>query len=449
VTTYFRGFEEGDGISDFTEVPLVSTNTAPAWSIVNTNEVHATSASAHSESLVWNDIDGDANRADFEILCQVYVDSSSTTHRFLAGRVSTSGASRTGYSCRVRTTSIDIYHSTGSTFTSVSGATISITSGTWCWVRFRVNGTTCRARIWVDGDSEPGTWNVDSADSTYSTAGHVGLLKGNNTTTQKWRKLGVGTNGDTAPASGGGGNVSVALTGQSATASAGTLAPSASRALAGQAAAASAGTVTQGALTALAGQSATTSAGTLTPSASVPLSGQAATVSAGTVTYTADGAITVALTGSLVTASAGTLTLGIVVPLSGQSVAANAGTVTYTADGAITVALTGSVVTASAGTLAPVRTVATTGSVVTASAGTLVSARTVAATGSAVTASAGTIVYDTAGDVNVALSGQAVTVFAGTLTAVGAFRSGNPLAWIVDSRQRYVQVDARLPEWRI
>jgi hypothetical protein len=218
VATYFRDFSSGDGISDFTEVPMVSTHTAPSWSIVNTDQVQATSASSHAEGLMWSDIDSDADRDDFEILGEVYVDSSSTTQRWYAGRVSASG-SRTGYALRVRTTSIDIYHFAGSTFTSIVGATISITSGTWAWVRFRVNGTSVRARAWTGaiGDEPTSSWQCDSTDSTYSTAGHVGLLKANNTNTQLWRKLGIGTNGDTAPSSAGGGYTHPTLSAVTAT----------------------------------------------------------------------------------------------------------------------------------------------------------------------------------------------------------------------------------------
>lgn len=204
MATYFRGFEEADGISDFTEVPTAAGNDAPAWSIVNTNELQATSASSHNELLAWNDIDGDANRADVELLFQYYNDSATASQRVAGVRMATSGT-RTGYAVRVRTNSIDTYRFTGLTFTAITNSAVSFSSGTWCWVRFRVNGTTVRARIWADGDSEPGTWDCDSTDSTYSTAGHVGPLKGANTNTQKWRKFGVGTNGDTAPSSGGGG----------------------------------------------------------------------------------------------------------------------------------------------------------------------------------------------------------------------------------------------------
>lgn len=201
MATYWRGFDDADGISDWTQVAVASGHTDPAWSIVNTDQLRATSASSHNEALVWNDIDADGDRADFEILCQVYVDVATASQRVLAGRISTSGGSRTGYAVRLRTSSVDTYRFSAGTFTLITAGTFSVASGTWCWVRFRVNGTTIRARAWADGDSEPGTWQCDTTDSTYSTAGHVGALKGANTNTQLWRYFGVGTNGDTAPAS--------------------------------------------------------------------------------------------------------------------------------------------------------------------------------------------------------------------------------------------------------
>lgn len=196
-------------------------------------------------------------------------------------------------------------------------------------------------------------------------------------------------------AGGGGGDVTVALSGQAATASAGTLVPSSSKALSGQAATISAGTLTPSISKALSGTAVTVSAGTLTPSRTVPLSGQAVTVSAGTITYNAGSDITLALSGAEVTASAGTL-----VPSS-------------------SVSLAGSAVTASAGTVVPTFPRTLSGSAVTVSAGTVTPSMSVPLVGQAVTVSAGTLTYAPEGDVTVALTGEAVTVSAGTLTASG------------------------------
>jgi hypothetical protein len=195
-----------DGIGDWTEVELTSGHSTPVWTApVSTDQLRATSTSSHNEALVWNDIDSDADRDDFDILCQVYVDSTTATQRYLGGRISTSGT-RNGYALRVRTNSIDTYRFNGSTYTAIENGTFSVASGTWVWIRFRMVGTTIQAKGWTgaEGD-EPGTWICSQTDATYSTAGHVGCIKGANTNTQLWRYFNVGTNGDTAtmPTAGG------------------------------------------------------------------------------------------------------------------------------------------------------------------------------------------------------------------------------------------------------
>jgi hypothetical protein len=208
MATYFRDFSSGDGISDFTELAHVSGNNAPSWAIQNTDEVIATSASSHLESLAWNDIDSDADRDDVEVLGLYRLPATSTTNRVFSVRVSTD-SSRTCYAVRLRNADVYAYRVTGSTATQLGGdTTISLTTGNWYWVRFRIIGSAYKVKVWAEGDSEPTTggagdgWNVSNTDSTYSTAGSVGLLKGNNTTAHEWSMFGVGTNGDTAPSSG-------------------------------------------------------------------------------------------------------------------------------------------------------------------------------------------------------------------------------------------------------
>jgi hypothetical protein len=205
VATYYRDF--ADGISDFTELVCTATHDA-AFTVVNTNQVQGTASTTSANvGLFWDDINSDADRDDVEILGQIYVDSTSTSQRWLCVRVAGGDTSnKTGYALRMRTGSIDLYRFTSNTFTQLATTTISVSSGTWCWVRFRVNGTstgaTQKARYWVDGGSEDtGSWHVEATDSTYSDAARVGLMKGANTNTQLWRCFGVGTNGDTAPSS--------------------------------------------------------------------------------------------------------------------------------------------------------------------------------------------------------------------------------------------------------
>lgn len=219
---------------------------------------------------------------------------------------------------------------------------------------------------------------------------------------RKWFVQGAGGDvsvaltGSAATASAGtlGVSSSVAASGEAATASAGTLAPSSTAAVTGEASTAAAGTLTPSAALALTGEQSASGAGTLAPSTTIGLTGEAVTAAAGTITYNASGDVSVALTGAAVTASAGTLATGLSVAIGGEAC------------------------TSATGTLAPGATLACTGSEVTTAAGTLTLGIVVPLAGLAVTAAAGTVTYQQAGSTTVALTGEAVTVSAGTLTYV-------------------------------
>lgn len=209
---------------------------------------------------------------------------------------------------------------------------------------------------------------------------------------------------------GGGGDVSVALTGQSASAAAGTLGVTHSNATAGQAATAGAGTLAPSLAIAITGSASATSAGTLTPAATATLAGHQGSVSAGTLAPTT----TLGLAGQAASAAAGTVTpLGdVTVALSGQAITASAGT----ASPAITCAASGQSCAATAGTILPAVSVNANGTQLATAAGTLTLGIVVPLTGLASTSAAGTVIYSTGSNVTVALSGQAVAASAGALT---------------------------------
>jgi len=145
-----------------------------------------------------------------------------------------------------------------------------------------------------------------------------------------------------------GANVTVALTGQSVAASAGTLVSAIAYGLSGQAVAGSAGTFVPNLSAVIAGQPVTASAGTVGGNVDYTIAGQAVTASSGTLVPN----IAYGLTGSAVTASTGTLTAtanDVTVALSGQAVTASAGTLTPS----ITASINGQDVIVSAGTLTP------------------------------------------------------------------------------------------------
>jgi hypothetical protein len=68
------------------------------------------------------------------------------------------------------------------------------------------NGSTVtlQAKIWLDGNSEPGTWTLEHTDSSpLSLSGKVGLAQVDRTTSYnpQFYKVGIGTGGDSAPRS--------------------------------------------------------------------------------------------------------------------------------------------------------------------------------------------------------------------------------------------------------
>jgi len=212
-------------------------------------------------------------------------------------------------------------------------------------------------------------------------------------------------------------DVSVAISGQAVTVSAGTLTPATSITLNGQAVTASAGTLTPSLSLALSGSAATVSAGTLTPATALALSGAVSTSAAGTLTP----ATAPTLSGQLVTVSTGTISASagsdVTAALTGSAVTVSAGTLGVIADGSA--ALTGSAVTASAGTLSPAVALALNGQAVTAGAGTLTPAVAVALSGELVSVATGTLTAQVTGDVTVVLTGVEVSVGIGTVTAIG------------------------------
>lgn len=210
-------------------------------------------------------------------------------------------------------------------------------------------------------------------------------------------------------------DVTLALTGQSVTVSAGTLKSNVSYAVSGTASTLSAGTLTNAVSYSLSGQAVTASAGALVSDISNALSGQASTISAGTLVASPS----YALSGQSITSSDGTLVSNVSYGLSGSSSTIDTGTVTAVGGdaGNVTKALTGEAVTVSAGTLVANVSYSTTGQAATVSAGTLVAGVEHALSGESITSATGTLTVSS--DVTIALTGQQITVSQGTLTASG------------------------------
>lgn len=98
-----------------------------------------------------------------------------------------------------------IYKIVSNTQTSLGSASNVITalSGeferSFVKIRLQCVGTTIRAKMWRDEDSEPGSWQVSVTDSSVSAAGDAGVIVHGYGTKYSLDYLGVGTGADAAP----------------------------------------------------------------------------------------------------------------------------------------------------------------------------------------------------------------------------------------------------------
>jgi hypothetical protein len=158
--------------------------------------------------LSWDAIDGDANRANVEVLGRMRSSSTLLSQLRLIVRGSGSAASETGYMLDLPSasaTDLRIIKASAGTLTSLGTAyAYTFAANTWYFVRFRANGTSLKARVWADGEVEPSVWHIDITDSSISAAGWTGVGNLESTGTRDFDWISVGTNGDTAPLTTGG-----------------------------------------------------------------------------------------------------------------------------------------------------------------------------------------------------------------------------------------------------
>lgn len=87
-----------------------------------------------------------------------------------------------GYLCRVEFSTtqqviVSVRKRVAATETLISSTTTALThaAGTRFRVRFQLVGTALRAKVWLDGSTEPSAWTVDTTDSALSAAGQIGM----------------------------------------------------------------------------------------------------------------------------------------------------------------------------------------------------------------------------------------------------------------------------------
>lgn len=97
--------------------------------------------------------------------------------------------------------SVQISKLLAGTLSTVGAAVVipALANNEWFWMRFRVNGSDIKAKIWAGEHlSEPAAWTVERTDTDIIAAGWLGVGNAADTGTRDYDDIAAGTSGDTA-----------------------------------------------------------------------------------------------------------------------------------------------------------------------------------------------------------------------------------------------------------
>ncbi len=149
-------------------------------------------------------VDGDANRANVELLVRFQLNEALGDHQFgVCGRASGTGTDETAYEAMTYETSagqmqvrlLRVVDGAG-VFIAQSVPFVVERLSQWNYMRFRINGSDLKAKIWSINDHEPVDWSVEATDTNITGVGWSGLWGFRNSGDTSCDFLSIGTNGD-------------------------------------------------------------------------------------------------------------------------------------------------------------------------------------------------------------------------------------------------------------
>lgn len=181
---------------------------SPVWSVTADADASAdrivqlSGASTVKRLLSFDAVDGDANRDEVEVLTRVRISTMNNNFKpVIVVRGSGASGFENGYAVSITLNNIGFYrYVNGGGFNNIGHFNNLFISpaATWLYIRFRVEGTTLKARSWTDQQPEPGWWPAQVTNTQVSGVGWVGFNTFENVTTYAWDYLIVATDGDTA-----------------------------------------------------------------------------------------------------------------------------------------------------------------------------------------------------------------------------------------------------------
>lgn len=98
-------------------------------------------------------------------------------------------------------TNVQIVRVVAGTITTIGDTVIipALVSNEWYWMRFRVNGSDIKAKIWAGEHlSEPAAWTIERTDTSITASGWLGVGNAATTGTRDYDDIAAGTSGSTA-----------------------------------------------------------------------------------------------------------------------------------------------------------------------------------------------------------------------------------------------------------
>lgn len=159
---------------------------------------HTRTGADARRALSWDAVDGDADRDDVESLVKFRSSSTTGFQFYFRLRGSGGAGSETAYNLIQSNTNLLLHKYVAGASTNLDSTANTISADTFYWIRFRVNGSTLKGKIWQDGDPEPGTWGVEDTDTDITGVGFAGLGSFESTGVRDYDFFSVATNGETA-----------------------------------------------------------------------------------------------------------------------------------------------------------------------------------------------------------------------------------------------------------
>lgn len=174
-------------------------NTTPTWTGANPLAI-PNGVNNDWTGLSLDAVDGDAGRATLDIQFKFSTPATIQTTRFLFFRGSGADESATHVHFSMLSSAHSLGYCDGSdTRVNIVSHSTSYSGSTTYRGRINANGSALKTKVWLDGDPEPGSWQIDTSDPTVTAAGWIGFCQNGNVNTPSIHWIGIGTGGDSAP----------------------------------------------------------------------------------------------------------------------------------------------------------------------------------------------------------------------------------------------------------